>query len=141
MKTFTKFFESNVEYNESVKLDREFQTPMVEKECYINYFDDNKEVNFGQVVVFWGVVIDEESNIGISNLDIIVKKVECEFKIQILNDESDVIDETIENITFEVKDITIEKNFHRRDDFERFPIFPSEVNIDYAAKKCEIIFN
>jgi hypothetical protein len=141
MKTFNKFFESNFNYNESVKLDREYETSMIEKECYINFFDDYKDINFSRVIVYWGVVIDEEGNFGISNLDIIVKKVECEFKIEILNDESDVIEEKTENVTYETKDIKIEKNFQHRDDFERIPIFPSEVNIDYAAKKCEVIFN
>jgi len=141
MKSFSKFFESNTEDLGLIKFDREYVTPLNSDECYVNFLSDEMDINCTISTVYWGIVIEEEKNIGIWNLKIVVKSITCDLTIEKYNNEGDPMgDVESESLIIESKDIKSDIDFSDRSDYSKFHIFPSDLDIDYKNKKCTINF-
>jgi len=133
MDTFTKFFESQDkdmdEYYKSIKLDKEYTTPLhaKQRECSVDYKNtDSREILCEKAIVYWGIKIEDESSIGISSLKIIVKKVEALVTIEMIDEVGDPIGEPVdENIIVELENIETDIDFGLREDYNRFHIFVS----------------
>lgn len=140
MKTFLKYYENS---QSEIQLDREYETTLVEKECYVNQkLDEDKDIICTSAKIYWGIRLNDEfnsksdSNRGISDLEIIIKKVTCDIKIESIENLNDISEETI---VFEQENISTDINI-LFESGKRFQIYPTDLEIDYDNNKCIVKF-
>lgn len=141
MKTFSKYFE-NSNYPNIPELDREYVTTMPSVDCDVDYVSNRMDYDCLSAVIYWGIKINEQKNRGgISSLQIVVSKVECNIVGDNLDDAGEPVGDPIdENIT--ITDIKVDVDFSRKYDFvNNFSIMPTNLTIDYVGKSCKVYFN
>lgn len=133
MKSFNKYFESLYNVN------KWYSTVLFSTECSIYYSSDEKDLNCEKATVQWGIVLNDDKS-GIYDINLIIKSVECEIVIEEYNENDQIIKEDTEILIFET-DIEVERNWHWREDSDKFKIEPDEIEIHYDDKKCKVVFN
>lgn len=133
MKNFSKYFESLHDVN------KWYSTILFRPECLVYNSFDEKDLNCEKSTIQWGIELNDDKS-GIYDINLIIKRVECEIIIVEYDENDDITKEYTEILIFE-DDIEIERNWHRREDTNNFKIEPDEIEINYDNKKCKVIFN
>lgn len=128
MKNFSKYFENNI-----YKLDREYITELSETETYVNYATKDADYNCLSAIVEWGIIIHDESTIGIDNIEIVVSKITC--NIEIIDNDTEKTSNEILELSSDKIDIKIDLS-----EKEKIDIYPKDLYINYLDKNCEINF-
>jgi hypothetical protein len=138
MKTFNKFFESvsdiDVKY---LRFDKEYVTKLNSSECYLANTpkDDDKEYECNNIVVYWGLIFND-SNIGLSRIEVYVKQITCEVIITTINEVGDVVGDPVEEeliFNYDKIDCTVEM-----DSDKEISYTPKDLTIYYDKKECAI---
>lgn len=144
-KTFYSFLESasnyELDYLNSLDLNFVYTTPMGKNEIDIFHGkSDVMDIECYDAKVEWGIYIDNEKNIGVSALRTIVKRVYGTYKITTYDELGEEIGDEDKEFEFNYTQIKTDVDFGNRDDYSRFHIFPSKIDIRYDENKCEVYF-
>jgi hypothetical protein len=139
MKTFNKFFEgiSEIDVN-YIKLDKEYVTTLDSNECYLANTPKNDDVEYEckNIVVYWGLVFNDESNIGLSRIEAYVKKITGIIEITTTDELGNIVGEPVEetiDFKYEKIDCTVDIDSEKEVSY-----FPKDLTIYYDKKVCEI---
>jgi hypothetical protein len=139
MKTFSKYFEnaSGIDVN-YINLDKEYITKLDSNDCYLSNTPKSDEVEYEckDIIVYWGLVFNDESNIGLSKIDVYVKKITCIILITTIDELGNIVGDPVEEeliLTYDKINYSVEINSNKEVSY-----FPKDLTIYYDKKSCEI---
>jgi hypothetical protein len=139
MKNFTEYFESidyklQKYYHSNIKFDKEFETELSERDCFVEVKSDN-EYTIKNTKVYWGIVLKTDKlNSCLSGIDIYVKKIEFDL---IITDAENDVELKNEHLVIESDKI---KNDISAIDVDEFNICPTDLYFKYDKMTCDLSF-
>lgn len=141
MKTFNKFFEGISEIDVThIKLDKEYVTSLDSRDCYLTDKPSNDDVEYEckNIVVYWGLVFDDAKNVGLSRIELYVRRITVTIEKTTIDELGDIVGDPVEefiDFNYEKIDYTVEMDSDREVSY-----FPKDLTIYYDKKTCEIEF-
>jgi hypothetical protein len=138
MKTFNKFFEGVSEIDvKYLRFDKEYITKLKSSDCYLANTpkDDDKEYECDNISVYWGLIFND-SNIGLSRIEVYVKQITCEVTMTMIDELGDIVGNPVEEelvFNYDKIDCTVEMDSDKEISYS-----PKDLTIYYDKKECAI---